>query len=116
MKNEKNSRKRLNSLILLVAFTAVMLIVSTYAWFSAQKTVTISNLEGKVNVAEGIEISLDAVNWSQEIDFAKYHATDGDIGEYNGLASVYPVNGADDKVHNILPTELIPVSNRNRIC
>ena len=109
-KNQRNPRKRLNSLILLVAFTAVMLIVSTYAWFSAQKTVTISNLEGKVNVAEGIEISLDAVNWSQEIDFAKYHATDGDIGEYNGLASVYPVNGADDKVHNILPTELIPVS------
>ena len=102
---QKNSRKRLNSLILLVAFTAVMLIVSTYAWFSAQKTVTIGNLEGKVNVAEGIEISLDAVNWSQEIDFTDYEVADGDIGQYTNLAKVYGENN-----HNILPTELIPVS------
>ncbi|MBQ2835835.1 MAG: hypothetical protein IJE68_03275 [Clostridia bacterium] len=104
-KNQRNPRKRLNSLILLVAFTAVMLIVSTYAWFSAQKTVTVGNLEGKVNVAEGIEISLDAVNWSQEIDFSDYHVTDGDVGEYTGLVKTY-----GDNNHNILPTELIPVS------
>ena len=109
-KNQRNPRRRLNSLILLVAFTAVMLIVSTYAWFSAQKTVTVGNLEGKVNVAEGIEISLDAVNWSQEIDFSKFHVASGDIGEYTGLASAYPVNGATGTVHNILPSELIPVS------
>ena len=48
--NQRNSRKRLNSFILLVAFTAVMLIVSTYAWFSTQKNVTIKALEGKVRV------------------------------------------------------------------
>lgn len=49
---QKNSKRRLNSLILLVAFTAIMLIVSTYAWFSTQKTVSISNLTGTVKVAE----------------------------------------------------------------
>ena len=49
---QKNSRRRLNSLILLVAFTAIMLIISTYAWFSAQKNVTIGGLKGVVNVAE----------------------------------------------------------------
>ena len=64
---QKNSKRRLNSLILLVAFTAIMLIVSTYAWFSTQKTVSISNLTGTVKVAEGLEISLDANAWSQEI-------------------------------------------------
>ena len=45
-KNQRNSRKRLNSLILLVAFTAVMLIVSTYAWFSAQRDVKLGGLIG----------------------------------------------------------------------
>ena len=44
--NERNSRKRLNALILLVAFTAILLIVSTYAWFSTQKNVTLSGLHG----------------------------------------------------------------------
>ena len=69
---QKNPRRRLNSLILLVAFTAIMLIVSTYAWFSSQKTVTIGGLKGTVNVAEGLQISLDAQNWSQSINFTEF--------------------------------------------
>ena len=101
--------KPLGKLVFLVAFTAIMLISSTYAWFSAQKTVTVGNLEGKVNVAEGIEISLDAVNWSQEIDFSEYKVTDGDVGAYENLAKVY---GAVN--HNILPTELVPVSTTGK--
>jgi len=104
-KNQRNPRRRLNSLILLVAFTAVMLIVSTYAWFTAQKTVMIGNLQGKVNVAEGIEISLDAVNWSQEIDFSDYY-TNTDVGQYNtSLNTVY-----GSVAHNVTPSELLPVS------
>ena len=78
--NQRNSRKRLNSLILLVAFTAVMLIVSTYALFSTQKNVTLGGLTGTVNVAEGLQISLDALNWANEIkldntSLAEYFAT-----------------------------------------
>ena len=110
-KNQRNPRRRLNSLILLVAFTAVMLIVSTYAWFTAQKTVMIGNLEGKVNVAEGIEISLDAVNWSQEIDFTKYAAATG-VGQYTGLSKIY--GDTDAPNHNTTPSELIPVTTTGK--
>ena len=67
---QRNSRKRLNALILLVAFTAILLIVATYAWFSTQRNVTLSGLEGRVNVAEGLQISLDALNWANEIDLS----------------------------------------------
>ena len=112
--NQRNSRKRLNSLILLVAFTAVMLIVSTYAWFSAQKNVTLGGLKGKVSVAEGLEISLDAKYWSQEVNF-------GDTNKYatqNALKKVYAVGKTledgnlkpSDPEHNIIPEELLPVS------
>ena len=94
---QKNSKRRLNSLILLVAFTAIMLIVSTYAWFSTQRNVSISNLEGTVKVAEGLEISLDAENWSQEIDFDQYTMDD--------LKKLY-----GETNHNVIPTELIPAS------
>ena len=69
---QKNSRRRLNSLILLVAFTAIMLIVSTYAWFSTQKNVSLSGLEGTVKVAEGLQISLDAKTWKNGIDFKDF--------------------------------------------
>ena len=94
---QKNSKRRLNSLILLVAFTAIMLIVSTYAWFSTQKNVSISNLEGTVKVAEGLEISLDANSWSQEIDFSQYTA--------DQLKKTY-----GETNNNVVPTELIPAS------
>ena len=119
---QKNSRKRLNSLILLVAFTAVMLIVSTYAWFSAQKNVTISNLEGKVNVAEGLMVSLDAKSWSQEVDFEDYDqnvAGDTSVANYQGSSLAKMKNGAPTAeggdnsglyIINNVPKELVPVS------
>lgn len=98
---QKNSKRRLNSLILLVAFTAIMLIVSTYAWFSTQRSVSISNLEGTVKVAEGLEISLDANNWSQEIDFSQYTPTE--------LKKQY-----GDAEHNVVPSEMIPASSNGK--
>ena len=105
--NQKDSRKRLNALILLVAFTAILLIVSTYAWFSAQRNVTISGLEGIVNVVEGLEISLDAQHFTQEINLkeAKNNpTTSGYFGTGMDLATPY------EGESNILPSELIPVS------
>jgi len=39
--------------------------------FITQKNVTLSGLEGKVNVAEGLQISLDALNWANSIDLSK---------------------------------------------
>ena len=90
--------KPIGKLIMLVAFTAIMLVSSTYAWFSAQKSVTIGNLEGKVNVAEGLEVSLDAEHWSNEIDLSKYT-------DQNDLKQLY---GSTE--HNIIPSEMLPVS------
>lgn len=104
-KEQKNSKRRLNSLILLVAFTAIMLIVSTYAWFSAQKNVTISNLEGVVKVVEGLEISLDAKHWSQAVDL-KAAQEEGSIYLDTGKTLVNAYDGCE----NVLSSELKPVS------
>lgn len=100
---QRNSRKRLNALILLVAFTAILLIVSTYAWFSTQKNVTLSGLKGKVNVAEGLQISLDALNWANEISL-----TEGEVEDFleDGKSLAEPYDGRT----NLIPSELLPVS------
>ena len=118
--NQRNSRKRLNSLILLVAFTAVMLIVSTYAWFSAQKNVTIGGLKGTVNVAEGLEISLDAKYWSQEVNFgdtSKYASQNALKKLYGSLEGTAQDNDMTEGSpnHNIIPTELLPVSTTGNV-
>ena len=129
----QEARKRLNALILLVAFTAILLIVSTYAWFSTQKNVTLSGLHGKVNVAEGLQISLDALNWANEIDlsnnaeayFAQTNADNGwstpadpeadtEEGKAGNMVSLeHPWKdhtGANFERTNLIPEELLPVS------
>ena len=116
---QKNSRKRLNSLILLVAFTAVMLIVSTYAWFSTQKNVTLTGLKGVVNVAEGLQISLDAEHWVNTINFNDFDQTDAGAWKVKNTATSTYLNtdktfqsprGAAGGITNVTPTELLPVS------
>ena len=121
---QRNSRKRLNALILLVAFTAILLIVATYAWFSTQKNVTLGGLAGKVNVAEGLQISLDALNWANEIDLtndaeAYFKQTNTDLGldgtaGKEKLSLKNPWKAAADSSYaarnNLVPSELLPVS------
>lgn len=120
--NQRNSRKRLNSLILLVAFTAVMLIVSTYAWFSTQRNVTLTGLKGVVKVAEGLQISLDAERWVNAIDFNDFNQpTDGSpwtmktgasaqyISTAEGVSFQSP-RGASGGITNTTPSDYKPVS------
>ena len=100
--NEYIPKKSLRRLVMLVSLTAIMLVTSTYAWFSMQTEVTIGNLEGIVNVVEGLEISLDAENWSDTIDFSEYT-------DQNLLKQIY-----GETEHNIIPTELLPVSTTGK--
>lgn len=105
----KESRKRLQSLILLTAFTCVLLIVSTYAWFTTQKDVNVSNIRGRVEVAEGLQISLDALNWTQVLDLGD--GTDGEPGNASltdtaGSHAYKPYAGH----RNHVPDEFLPIS------
>lgn len=102
MEEEQIKTEAMRKLIFLVAFTGIMLIMTTYAWFTTQKNVSISNLEGSVNVAEGLEISLDANHWSQGIDFSQFT-------EQNDLKIQY-----GQTEHNIIPSEMLPVSTTGK--
>ena len=81
-----------------ILLALVMFIISTYAWFSTQKNVSITNLTGTVEVAEGLEISLDAENWSNGLV----------LGTEEGQLSI--IDDAYSGHHNISPSEMLPVS------
>jgi len=102
------SKKPLGKLITLVAFTAIMLVSSTYAWFSAQKNITVGGLEGEVNVAEGLMVSLDAKNWAQSIDLQDPLLDSGRTLDVPYAASADGTSYAAGS--NNRPTELFPVS------
>ena len=101
MKGKSNRSKRkseMNAMFFIILLAAVMFIISTYAWFSTQKNVSITNLQGTVQVAEGLEISLDAKNWSNGIV----------LGTEEGQLSI--IDNAYVGHHNISPSEMLPVS------
>lgn len=108
--NYNNKNKTIKKLIFLVAFTVIILISSTYAWFSSQKDVTIGGLSGKVNVEEGLLISLDALNWQNEIDLSEAGIKEYFAETNANLGTNYDLENPYEGRTNILPTELKPVS------
>ena len=100
MGRSKKSKKKseMNAMFFIILLALVIFIISTYAWFSTQRNVSITNLNGIVEVAEGLEISLDAQNWSNGIVLGD------EVGQLDIIEDAY----LDNK--NISPTEMLPVS------
>ncbi len=100
MAKKKNDerRKRLRSLILLLFLTVLMLSTSTYAWFTANRTVTIDPINVHIAASTGLQISTDANEWKTII-------SNSDINN----ATAYTNN------INMLPSELNPVSTSGTV-
>ena len=99
MTKKKQKKSKLGALILLLFLTIVMLSTATYAWFTANKSVQVSNIDVNVQATGGIQISTDAVNWKTLISNA-------DIT--TGWSASVSGNTVTDR--NQLPTALSPVS------
>ena len=90
----KKHKKRIGLLILLLLFTGVMLGTSTYAWFTANKTVNVNKITVNVAAQNGIQISVDGTTWKSIIQTddiknasAKYAAAKNQVPD-----SVEPVS------------------------
>jgi predicted ribosomally synthesized peptide with SipW-like signal peptide len=63
-KKKKNKKqRRLLLLFLLLIGTGVFLGTATYAWFTANKTVTVNPIDVNVAAKSGLQISADGQNW-----------------------------------------------------
>lgn len=59
----KNRKNRKILLLLMLLVTGSMLGTSTYAWFTSNKTVSVSDITVNVAAKNGIQISVDGTNW-----------------------------------------------------
>ncbi len=66
-KTSKKRQKTSRNLILLLLISIIMLGTSTYAWFTANKVVTINSIDVKVEASNGLQISTDANKWKSII-------------------------------------------------
>ena len=79
-KKERRERRKYRLLILLLLMlgTGIMLATSTYAWFTANKTVAVSTLNVNIEAKNGIQISADGTKWKsilQKTDITSANAT-----------------------------------------
>ncbi len=63
----KNQKRRILILILLVIIMIFMLFGSTFAWFSSNKHATIESIDINVATISGLQVSVDAIDWKNEI-------------------------------------------------
>jgi len=90
---KEEKKKRLRLLLLLLFVTVVMLATSTYAWFTANRTVSIAPIDVYVEASSGLQISTDAKAWKTIIQNSDITSP----GEYTTHK-------------NMKPTTLVPVS------
>ena len=65
-KETKKNRKRRRKIFLafiMILFLALVLTASTYAWFTANRTVTVESIDVNVSTSQGLQISTDATSW-----------------------------------------------------
>ena len=96
-KRTKASKKRLNDLLIVLLLTAVLLVMSTYAWFTANRKVNIDKLDVKVVASSGLQISADGSEWKTVLEKTDLIGAAGAGGKYAGAV-------------NQLPTYMKPVS------
>ena len=103
---KKRKKRKLESLILLLFLTIILLTVSTYAWFTSNRSVTINDIDVTVSTSSGIQISTDANTWKTLI--TNSDITTGysfDVGETNELV--------DTNMFNL--GSLVPVSTAGAV-
>lgn len=97
MEVRKQKKRNIRLTLLLLLLTAILLIMSSYAWFTANQTVKIDTLKVNVAAQNGLQISADAITWSAMID------TEDLITAANATS-----NGG--RLTNQIPMSMVPVS------
>ena len=103
----KRKRTKIFFLIVVIAVTAVILIVETYAWFVGLSTVNTSSFNINVSTGGGLEISLDGEHWKKDNDVLNIsestitatsgtgdHAYQGNTNKWTGDKGLVPVSSS----------------------
>jgi len=86
---EKNSK--INKKVFVLILLVVLLVSSTYAWFTTNRNVRVESIEAEVATTGNIEISADAVKWKTSI--TSQDLINGIHNSYAGAVNQIPTEG-----------------------
>lgn len=64
---ENRKRRKIVLAFIMLLFVTLVMTYSAYAWFTANRTVTVESIDVNVSTSQGLQISTDAVNWKSII-------------------------------------------------
>ena len=70
-KRNKKHEKRVKKLIVICLLSAIILTVSTYAWFIGMQTVSVNAFEVEIAGADGLLLSVDGKNFTETVTINK---------------------------------------------
>ena len=96
-KQNKKRNKRLHKLIAICLICAIILTVSTYAWFIGMKTVNVSSFDVDIATTEGLFLSMDGEEWKYNLDARNATAYEKNTNTWaeNGLIPMSTVGDMD---------------------
>ena len=113
-KQKEQRKKRLKSLIILLFLTIVMLSTSTYAWFTANKSVTVDPIDVYVAASNGLQISTNASSWKTVVSNNDIKNPTGYTNHKNMLSgTLVPVSTNGKADNGYLPFYLGTVEGAN---
>lgn len=87
-------KRKLFTAFLMLMVTTISLVTASYAWFTANQTVSVAGLDVNVAASNGIQISTDAINWKPALTVADI-STAAYVGNRNQLSgNLSPVSSA----------------------
>lgn len=96
----KSSKSRLLLLILLLILTLGIGATGTFAWFTSNKVVDVTDIEVQVRAVNGLEISADAESWGVRLTKETLvNGYDGDTNQIPDILGAVSTNGAINNSH-----------------
>lgn len=93
-KEQKRYTRRVRNLIFIFVITAVLVTVSTYAWFIGMRTVTIDEFSVQIKSTDSLMLSLDGVTFSDTVSINKNNFSfyDEDTNTWGGEDGLIPMS------------------------
>lgn len=107
-KRNSKHEKRVKKLIISCGLCAIILVISTYAWFIGMKTVNLSSFDVNISAIDSLYLSLDGEEWKDTLEISettynpeKYTGNTNSWGG-SGLIPMSSVGKIDKKVSRMV--------------
>ncbi len=107
-KTNRRHAKRIRNLIVVCSLMAIILSVSTYAWFVGMRTVNVSSFDIEIAASESLMLSLDGETWDTTVAITGLNydtiSYDGNTNNWagEGLVPVSSIGAMDTSVSRMI--------------